>query len=129
MISICLFFIACFVAFIAFLFLKFSASALHEIEAFLLFLIAAVLITGSAIVRAIDALSKKLGHEKTAPKMGRSTSDKMPVPQEAGGYRYQREPEEPTIVKGVKIRPGSLLPEEWDSARNIEPPPSPPFPK
>ena len=45
--------------FIGFLVLAGATSATHEIESFILFLIATVLFTGAAIVESIDKASKK----------------------------------------------------------------------
>lgn len=44
--------------------LVYSKSAIHEIEAFVLYLISAVLLSGSAIIRAINRLSSNIEKQK-----------------------------------------------------------------
>ena len=43
-----------------------AQSAIHEIEAFILFLICSVFITGAAVVEAVNLLRKELGAAKIA---------------------------------------------------------------
>ncbi len=47
-----------------------AESAVHEIEAFILFLIGAVFITGAAVVEAVNVMRKKLGESLNRPKTG-----------------------------------------------------------
>lgn len=43
-----------------------AASAIHEIEAFMLFLIAAVLLSGAGVIEAVNRLGKEIASSKSS---------------------------------------------------------------